>query len=65
MSDFFNSIKQGLEEAIDYSQDDCPKAIRYEFYPIDIHNFYKIDNFHFFQKRTKMKNISPIEIIVL
>ncbi len=38
MSEFFNSIKQGLEEAIDYSKGKCPKAVVHEFSPIDVKN---------------------------
>ena len=38
MSEFFNSIKQGLEEAIDYSKGKSPKAVVHEFSPIDVKN---------------------------
>ncbi len=38
MSEFFNSIKQGLEEAIDYSKGRCPKAVVHKFSPIDVKN---------------------------
>ena len=38
MSEFFKSIKQGLEEAVDYSKGKCPKAVVHEFSPIDVKN---------------------------
>lgn len=38
MSDFFNSIKQGLTEAIQYSEAKCPKAIVHQFSSIDVKN---------------------------
>jgi putative transcriptional regulator len=38
MSDFFNSIKQGLTEAIQYSEGKCPKAIVHQFSSIDVKN---------------------------
>ncbi len=38
MSDFFNSIKQGLTEAIQYSDGKCPKAIVHQFSSIDVKN---------------------------
>lgn len=38
MSDFFNSIKQGLEEAVDFSKNKCPQAVIHEFKPIDVKN---------------------------
>lgn len=38
MSEAFNSIKQGLEEAIDYSKGGLKKAVVHEFKPIDVKN---------------------------
>lgn len=38
MSEIFNSIKQGLEEAVAYSEGECPKAVVHEFSPIDVRN---------------------------
>ena len=38
MTEFFNSIKQGLEEAVDFSKGKCPKAIIREFTPVDVKN---------------------------
>ena len=38
MSDFFNSIKQGLNEAIAYSEGNTPKAIVHKFTPLDVKN---------------------------
>ncbi|MBL1277808.1 MAG: helix-turn-helix domain-containing protein [Ectothiorhodospiraceae bacterium] len=38
MSNAFNSIKQGLEEAIDFSKGKIGKAIVHEFSPIDVKN---------------------------
>jgi len=38
MSELFNSIKQGLNEAIEYSKNKCPKAIVHKFSPIDVKN---------------------------
>ena len=38
MSDFFNSIKQGLNEAVEFSAGQCPKAVIHEFAPIDVKN---------------------------
>jgi putative transcriptional regulator len=38
MSDFYNSIKQGLTEAIEYSEGKCPKAIVHQFSSIDVKN---------------------------
>ena len=36
MSDFFNSIKQGLSEAVQYSEHQCPKAVVHRFTAIDV-----------------------------
>ena len=36
MSDFFNSIKQGLSEAVQYSEKKCPKAVVHNFSAIDV-----------------------------
>lgn len=41
MSDFLKSIKQGLDEAIDYSQKKCPTAIVHDFSPVDVKNIRK------------------------
>ncbi len=38
MSNAFNSIKQGLEEAIEFSKGKVGKAIVHEFSPIDVKN---------------------------
>ncbi len=38
MSEAFDSIKQGLEEAIDYSKDSLRKAVVHKFKPIDVKN---------------------------
>jgi len=38
MSDFFKSIKQGLTEAVQYSENKCPKAIVHKFSAINVKN---------------------------
>ncbi len=38
MSDFFNSIKKGLEEAVEFSEGKCPQAVIHKFKPIDVKN---------------------------
>ena len=38
MSDFFKSIKQGLSEAVEYSEGKCPRAVVHEFSPVDVKN---------------------------
>ncbi len=38
MSDVFNSIKQGLNEAVAFSNGKCPKAAVHEFSPADVKN---------------------------
>ncbi len=38
MNNFFNSIKQGLNEAVDFSSGQCSKAIVHEFSPVDVKN---------------------------
>lgn len=38
MSDFFNSIKQGINEAIEFSDGKCPQAVVHQFSPIDVKN---------------------------
>lgn len=38
MSEIFNSIKQGLEEAVAYSEGKYSKAVVHEFTPIDVKN---------------------------
>ncbi|MCU7929110.1 MAG: helix-turn-helix domain-containing protein [Candidatus Thiodiazotropha sp. (ex Dulcina madagascariensis)] len=38
MSDIFNSIKQGLKEAVTYSEGKCPEAVVHEFSPVDVKN---------------------------
>ncbi len=36
MSEFFDSIKQGLTEAIEYSEGKCPKAVVHQFSSVDV-----------------------------
>ncbi len=36
MSDFFQSIKQGLTEAAEFSEGKCKKAVVHEFSPVDV-----------------------------
>ncbi|MES9904399.1 MAG: NadS family protein [Sedimenticola sp.] len=36
MSDFFKSIKQGLEETVDFSKGKCPKAMVHEYTSVDV-----------------------------
>jgi len=38
MSEAFNSIKQGLEEAIEYSEGALKKAVVHELKPVDVKN---------------------------
>jgi len=38
MSDFFSSIKQGLNEAVKFSEGKCPQAVVRQFSPIDVKN---------------------------
>ena len=38
MSEFFNSIKQGMTEAIDYSENKCSKAVIHKFSSVDVKN---------------------------
>ena len=38
MSEFFDSIKQGLNEAVAYSKGKHPKAIVHKFSPLDVKN---------------------------
>jgi len=38
MSEFFNSIKQGLDEAVEFSKNKTSKAIVHKFSPIDVKN---------------------------
>ncbi len=38
MSTAFDSIKQGLEEALDFSKGNLKKAIVHEFTPLDVKN---------------------------
>ena len=38
MSEVFDSIKQGLTEAIQYSEGKCAKAVVHNFSPIDVKN---------------------------
>ena len=38
MSEFFDGIKQGLTEALHYSEGKCPKAVVHKFTPIDVKN---------------------------
>ncbi len=41
MSDYFNSIKQGLNEAVAFSREECRQAIVHEFSPVDVKNVRK------------------------
>ncbi len=41
MSDYFNSIKQGLNEAIAFSKGKYTEAIVHEFTPVDVKNIRK------------------------
>ena len=36
MSNMFESIKQGLTEAVDFSEDNCKQATVHQFDPIDV-----------------------------
>lgn len=38
MSEFYKSIKQGIDEAITYSEGKCPQAVIHEFSPVDVKN---------------------------
>ena len=38
MREIFSSIKQGLEEAVAFSEGQCPKAVVHEFSPVDVKN---------------------------
>jgi putative transcriptional regulator len=38
MSEFFNSIKQGLNEAVTYSKGNLSKAVVHKFSPLDVKN---------------------------
>ncbi len=38
MNEAFNSIKQGLEEAVDFSNGNKKKAVGHKFSPIDVKN---------------------------
>ena len=38
MSDNFSSIKQGLEEALQFSKGNCPRAVIHEFNSVDVKN---------------------------
>lgn len=38
MSDFFKSIKKGLDEAVDFTEGKCPEAVIHEFSPVDVKN---------------------------
>jgi putative transcriptional regulator len=38
MSKAFSSIKQGLEEAVEYSKGSLKKAVVHEFAPVDVKN---------------------------
>jgi len=38
MTDFFKSIKQGMNEAIQFSEGKCPKAVVHQFSTIDVKN---------------------------
>lgn len=39
MSEVFDSIKKGLEEAIAYSEGRCPEAVVHEVTPLDVKAF--------------------------
>ena len=41
MSDFFDSIKQGLSEAVEYSDGKYPKAVVHKFSSVDVKNIRK------------------------
>ena len=41
MSEFFNSIKQGLNEALEFSEGKCPQATVHQFSPVDVKNIRK------------------------
>lgn len=38
MSDLYNSIKQGLDEAVAFSKGEVPKAVIHKFSPKDVKN---------------------------
>jgi len=38
MTDFFKSIKQGMNEAIQFSEGKCPQAVVHQFSAIDVKN---------------------------
>ena len=38
MSEFFNSIQQGLTEAVQYSEGKCSKAVVHKFSSVDVKN---------------------------
>lgn len=38
MSDFFSSIKQGLDEAVEFSEGKCPQAVVHQFSSVDVKN---------------------------
>lgn len=38
MSGIFNSIKKGLNEAVAFSEGECPKVVIHSFSPIDVKN---------------------------
>jgi len=38
MSDLFDSIKQGLTEAVAYSEGKCPEAVIHKFTSVDVKN---------------------------
>lgn len=39
MTNAFSSIKQGLQEAVDYSEGKLKKAVIHEFSPLDVKKF--------------------------
>jgi len=41
MNEFFESIKQGLNEAVDFSEGKCQKAVVHKFSPVDVRNIRK------------------------
>ncbi len=38
MSDFFSSIKQGLDEAVEFSEGKCLQAVVHQFSSVDVKN---------------------------
>jgi len=38
MADFFNSIKKGMNEAIQFTKGKCPQSVEHQFSAIDVNN---------------------------